>query len=100
MTLRRHRRNMVIWRSSRCPAYRGRGLWFTRAGRPGRVRRWLRISGLLVAVGLLRVAAVVRPRWRPLVDVDDVPVISDRDHDRIGLLRSALIIWRGQMKSG
>ena len=66
MTLQRHRRNVVIWRSSRCPEYRGRGLWFTRAGRSGRVRRRLRISGLLLAVGLLRVAAAVRPRWRPL----------------------------------
>jgi len=66
MTLRRHRRNVVIWRSSRCPDHRGRGLWFTRAGRSGRVRRRLRISGLLLAVGLLRVAAAVRPRWRPL----------------------------------
>jgi hypothetical protein len=66
MTLRRHRRNVVIWRSSRCPDYRGRGLWFTRGGRSGRVRRRLRISGLLLAVGLLRVAAAVRPRWRPL----------------------------------
>ena len=66
MTLRRHRRNVVIWRASRCPEYRGRGLWFTRAGRSGRIRRWVRISGLLLAVGLLRVAAAVRPRWRPL----------------------------------
>jgi hypothetical protein len=66
MTLRRHRRNVVIWKSSRCPEYRGRGLWFARAERSGRVRRWLRLSGLLVAVGLLRVAAAVRPRWRPL----------------------------------
>jgi hypothetical protein len=66
MTLRRHRRNVVIWKSSRCPDYRGRGLWFARAERSGRVRRWLRLSGLLVAVGLLRVAAAVRPRWRPL----------------------------------
>ena len=66
MTLRRHRRNVVIWRASRCPEYRGRGLWFSRAGRSGRIRRWARISGLLVAVGLLRVAAAVRPRWRPL----------------------------------
>jgi hypothetical protein len=66
MTLRRHRRNVVIWRASRCPEYRGRGLWFTRAGRSGRIRRWVRISGLLVAVGVLRVAAAVRPRWRPL----------------------------------
>ena len=66
MKLRRHRRNVVIWRASRCPEYRGRGLWFTRAGRSGRIRRWVRISGLLLAVGLLRVAAAVRPRWRPL----------------------------------
>ena len=66
MTLRRQRRNVVIWRASRCPEYRGRGLWFTRAGRSGRIRRWVRISGLLVAVGLFRVAAAVRPRWRPL----------------------------------
>jgi hypothetical protein len=66
MTLRRHRQNVVIWRSSRCPEHRGRGVWFTPAIRSGRVRRWLRISGLLVAVGLLRVAAAVRPRWRPL----------------------------------
>jgi hypothetical protein len=66
MTLRRHRRNVVILRASRCPEYRGRGLWFTRAGRSGRIRRWVRISGLLMAVGVLRVAAAVRPRWRPL----------------------------------
>jgi hypothetical protein len=66
MTLRQHRGNVVIWRASRCPEHRGRGLWFTPPVRSGRVRRWLRISGLLVAVGLLRVAAAVRPRWRPL----------------------------------
>jgi hypothetical protein len=66
MTLRRHRRDVVIWRASRAPDYRGHGLWFTRAGRSGRIRRRLRISGLLVAVGLLRVAAAIRPRWRPL----------------------------------
>jgi hypothetical protein len=66
MLLRPHRQNLVIWKSSRSPDYRGRGLWFSGPGRSGRVRRWLRISGLLMAVGLLRVGAAVRPRWRPL----------------------------------
>jgi hypothetical protein len=66
MMLRRQRRDVVIWRASRSPDCRGRGLWFSQAPRSGRVRRWLRLSGLLVAVGLLRVAAAVRPRWRPL----------------------------------
>lgn len=66
MTLRPRRRNLVIWKASRSPEHRGRGLWFTPAVRSSRIRRWARISGLLVAVGLLRVAAAVRPRWRPL----------------------------------
>jgi hypothetical protein len=66
MTLRQRRRDVVIWRASRSPDHRGHGLWFTPAVRSSRIRRWARISGLLVAVGLLRVAAVVRPRWRPL----------------------------------
>jgi len=66
MLLRPHRQNVVIWKSSRSPEHRGRGLWFTGPGHSGRVRRWARISGLLVAVGLLRVGAAVRPRWRPL----------------------------------
>jgi hypothetical protein len=66
MTLRLHRRNLVIWSSSGGPADRGRGVWFTRPGRSGRVRRRLRVTGLLVVVGLLRLAAAVRPRWRLL----------------------------------
>jgi hypothetical protein len=66
MTWRRHRRNVVIWRASRCPDHRGHGVWFTRTAPSGRVRRWLRVSGLLMAVGLLRIAAFARPRWRPL----------------------------------
>ncbi|MGD0240054.1 MAG: hypothetical protein ABSB59_06970 [Streptosporangiaceae bacterium] len=66
MLLRPHRQNVVIWKSSRSPEHRGRGLWFTGPGHSGRVRRWARISGLLIAVGLLRVGAAVRPRWRPL----------------------------------
>src|ERR1700753_2905818 len=66
MLLRPHRQNVVIWKSSRSPDYRGRGLWFSGPRRSGRVRRRLRISGLLVTVGLLRIGAALRPRWRPL----------------------------------
>jgi hypothetical protein len=66
MTLRPRRQNVVIWRASRSPEHRGRGLWFTPAVRSSRIRRWVRISGLLAAVGMLRVGAAVRPRWRPL----------------------------------
>jgi hypothetical protein len=66
MLLRPHRHNVVIWKSSRSPEHRGRGLRFTGPRHCGRVRQWARISGLLVAVGLLRVGAAVRPRWRPL----------------------------------
>jgi hypothetical protein len=66
MVLRPHRQNVVVWKSSRSPEHRGRGLWFSGPGHSGRMRRWARISGLLMAVGLLRVGAAVRPRWRPL----------------------------------
>jgi hypothetical protein len=66
MTWRRHRRYVVIWRASRAPDYRGRGVWFASSARSGPGRRWLRIGGLLLAVGLLRIAAFARPRWRPL----------------------------------
>ena len=63
MVLRPRRRNLVIWSSSTAPASRYGGI---RLARSSRIRRWIRLSGLLVTVGLLRVAAAVRPRWRPL----------------------------------
>jgi len=62
MGLRRHRQ-IVVWSSS--PGRPG-ALGFTRASRAARIRLCFRTSGLLAVIGLLRVAAAVRPRWRPL----------------------------------
>jgi hypothetical protein len=66
MRLGPHRRNLVVWSSSACPADRGRGLWFRRPVRSRRIPRWLRTGSLLAVIGLIRLAAAVRPRWRPL----------------------------------
>ena len=59
MRLRSHRRSLVVWSSSAGQAgrYAPRPPRLTR-GR--RIRRWIRIAGLLTVIGL-------RPRWRPLL---------------------------------
>jgi hypothetical protein len=67
MRLRPRRRNLVIWSPSACRAERGHGLRFTRPVRPRRIRTRLRTLGLLVAIGLIRLGAAARPRWRPLL---------------------------------
>jgi hypothetical protein len=67
MRLRPHRRNLVIWSPSACRAERGRGLWFTRPARPRRIRRRMRTLALFAAIGLIRLGAAARPRWRPLL---------------------------------
>jgi hypothetical protein len=67
MRLRPRRRNLVIWTSSACLADRGRGLWFTRPGRSRPIRRRMRTIALLAAIGLIRLGAAARPRWRPLL---------------------------------
>jgi hypothetical protein len=59
MRLRSRRRSLVVWSSSASPAGRV-------APTPARltcgrrIRRWIRIAGLLTVIGL-------RPRWRPLL---------------------------------
>jgi hypothetical protein len=67
MRLRPHRRNLVIWSASACRAERGRGLWFTRPARSRRIGRRMRTLALLAAIGVIRLGAAARPRWRPLL---------------------------------
>jgi len=67
MRLRPRRRNLVIWSPSACQADRGRGLWFTRPARSRRIRGRIRTLVLLTAIGLIRLGAAARPRWRPLL---------------------------------
>ena len=62
MRLLAHRRDLVVWSRSAAPASRRHARRLTRARR---IRRWARIGVLLAAVGTLRLARAVRPRWRP-----------------------------------
>jgi hypothetical protein len=63
MRLRAHRRPLVVWRSPD-----GHGVpRLTRPPPTERIRRFIRTSGLLTAIGLLRLAAAVRRHWRPLL---------------------------------
>jgi len=67
MRLRTHRGNLVVWRASRCPDEHDRGLWFTRPARSVRIRRRMRTIALLATLGVMRLAGVAHPRWRPLL---------------------------------
>lgn len=63
----RARRNVVVWSSSRASRGRGGLATFRRPMRSRRLPRFLRTSGLLTLIGLLRLARAVRFRWRPLL---------------------------------
>jgi hypothetical protein len=67
MGLRTHRRHVVVWSQSAGPACGNRTRGFIRLGRTGPFRRCVRTCALLTAVGLMRIARAVRPRWRPLL---------------------------------
>jgi hypothetical protein len=69
MRLRPRRRNLMIWSPSACQAGSGRGLWFTRPGRSVRIRRRMRTLVLVVTIGLIRLGAAARPRWRLLTGI-------------------------------
>lgn len=64
----RARRNVVVWSSSGGPG--GRHGLLTALARPAssrRLPRFLRISGVLTAIGLIRLAGALRSRWRPVL---------------------------------
>lgn len=69
MKLQAHRRSLVVWSSSARSANRstGRSGAFVRRRRPGRFRRLTRTGRVLTLICLLRLARLVRPRWRPLL---------------------------------
>src|SRR5438105_8042553 len=65
MRLRAHRRALVVWRTPD-----GHGVpRLTRLPRRRAIRQFIRTSGLLTAIGLLRLGGAARPHWRPLLGV-------------------------------
>ena len=64
MMLRLHRRNLVIWSTSVGPADRYRAPRLTRPARTRRIPRCIRTGALLVVIGLMRLARMVRTRWQ------------------------------------
>lgn len=67
MGLRARRRNIVVWNSSGGPGRRHRLTAFSRPASTRRPRRLLRVSGLLTAIGLIRLGQALGARWRPLL---------------------------------
>ena len=66
MRRRAHRRVRMAWSRSVGPAYRYGTPGLARLPRNRRLRRWVRTGALLTAIGLVRLARALRPRWRPL----------------------------------
>jgi hypothetical protein len=64
MMLRLHRRNLVIWSTSVGPADRYGAPQLTRPARTRRIPRCIRTGALLVVIGLMRLARMVRTRWQ------------------------------------
>jgi hypothetical protein len=67
MGLRARRRNVVVCRPSGGPRSRHVLTVFQRPASTRPLRRLLRVSGLLMAIGLIRVAGALRGRWKPVL---------------------------------
>jgi hypothetical protein len=67
MRLRAYRRNLVVWSPSVGSADRYGAPRLARLARTRRIHWWIRTGALLMIIGLIRLARVVRPRWRPLL---------------------------------
>lgn len=66
MSPQRRRGHMVVWSSSSGPSDRYGALASVRTRRKGRIRRLVRISGLLTIIGLMGASRIARSRRRPL----------------------------------
>ena len=67
MRPRAHRQDQVVWSPFAGPARTDGTPRLARPQRARRLRRGIRTGALLTAIGLMRLARAVRPRWRPLV---------------------------------
>lgn len=67
MGLRARRRNVVVWRSHHGPRGRHGLTAFPRRGGTRPLRRFLRITRLLTAIGLIRLAGALRSPWPPVL---------------------------------
>lgn len=64
MRLGARRRNIVVWRTSISPAGRYGAPGLSRAVPAKRIRRRVRLGGLLILIGLLHLARTLRLRWQ------------------------------------
>ena len=64
MRIRSHRRNLLEWSEAAAPASKSGNQRFTRVARSGRIRRRLRTGTLLTVIGVMRLARIMRARWR------------------------------------
>lgn len=91
MRLRRHRRNVVVWRSSAHSADSYAAPQYGRRARGGgRIRRYIRIGVLLTVIA-------VRPRWRPLLAGMAFIVIGVIQRDNavgVILVPGLLLLWQ------
>ncbi len=66
MRMRSHRRNLTERSADAAPASRSADQQPTRLARSGRIRWWLRAGVLLTVIGVIRLARIIRARWRPV----------------------------------
>jgi hypothetical protein len=76
MRLRPHRRNLVMFSQSVGSVGQYGVPEFTRIARIRRLRRGIRTAGLLIFIGLFRLAGAARTRWRPLLAGGGLTAVS------------------------
>jgi hypothetical protein len=66
MRMRSHRRNLAERNADAARAGRSADQRAIRLARSGRIRWWLRAGVLLMVIGVMRLARIIRARWRPV----------------------------------